>query len=138
LIPDLAPFRAAISAGVPLVMISSAVYPSLGSSHPAVCSPAIVQQLLRHELGFRGVAISDALETPAVTNFYSTGEAAVRAISSGVDMVLAAGTTGRDATQVSKAVYLQLILAARLGQIPKRALDAAYTRVVKLKGQLRS
>ena len=65
---DLLPFKAAVEAGVRMVMVSTASYPTLGAKKPAAFSPTIVKTLLRGHLGFDGVTITDDLESPAVTS----------------------------------------------------------------------
>ena len=87
---DWLPFRTAVRHGIGAVMISTAVYPALGSRLPAAFAAGIVADL-RREVGFRGVIVTDALRTPAVEQLYSTPEAAVRAVAAGDDLVLAAG-----------------------------------------------
>ncbi|HEU4657791.1 MAG TPA: glycoside hydrolase family 3 N-terminal domain-containing protein [Capillimicrobium sp.] len=89
---DLPPFAAAIEAGAPLVMASLAVYPALDPDRPASQSRAILTGLLRGELGFDGVVITDSLEAEAVRARPSTPGAAVRAMAAGADLLL---TTGR-------------------------------------------
>src|SRR4051812_13749668 len=133
---DLLPFRAAIAEGVPLVMLSTAAYPSLGARVPAACSEAIVRTLLRGRLGFRGVAVTDALDTPAVHTSFSTGAAAEAALRAGVDLVLALGVTSRDADTVSQQVFGRLLRDARSGALPRRTLEQAYARVLALKSRL--
>ena len=83
---DLAPFRAAIGAGVPMVMISNASYPALDSK-PAPWSPRI-QSLLRNELGFKGVTITDALDGAAATRGRTVQSVAVLSAQAGVDILL--------------------------------------------------
>ena len=78
---DLAPFRAAIGAGVPMVMISNASYPALDSK-PAPWSPRI-QSLLRNELGFKGVTITDALDGAAATRRRTVQSVAVLSAQAG-------------------------------------------------------
>jgi len=84
------PFKSAIQAGVAAVMTSHPVYPALGGlqSDPATFSNAIVTGLLREKLGFRGVILSDDLEMGALKNYGTVGEAALRAVLAGHDMVL--------------------------------------------------
>jgi beta-N-acetylhexosaminidase len=138
LLTDLAPYRAAISAGAPLIMISTASYPSLGVHEPAVESPTIVRGLLRGIYGFRGVIVTDALDTPAVTSYASVPRAAIKAVNSGIDMVLAGGGSSGDADQVSTATYSALLAAVERGQIARGTLQSAYNRIVALKRQLRN
>jgi beta-N-acetylhexosaminidase len=135
---DLAPFRAAIGARIPLVMVGTATYPSLGVDVPAACSPAIVRRLLRGTLGFDGVVVTDALKTPAVAHFYPAAEAARRAIAAGADLVLAAGPTPTyaDTDGISTGTYDALLAAARSGRLPQAAIRAAYERLLALKGHL--
>ena len=108
---DLAPFRAAIGAGVPMVMISNASYPALDSK-PAPWSPRI-QSLLRNELGFKGVTITDALDGAAATRRRSLQSVAVLSAQAGVDILL---FTGSEAS--SAAAYERLVTAAAAGAHP--------------------
>ena len=135
---DLAPFRAAITASIGTVMVSTAVYASLAPRVPAADSSAIVSGLLRERLGFRGVIISDALKTPAVNRYFSTSEAARRAIAAGVDLVLAAGVTGdyADTDGASISTYDALVEATRSGRIPQETIQSAYERVLALKARI--
>jgi beta-N-acetylhexosaminidase len=89
---DLAPFRAAIEAGVPYVMAGHATYPALDADRIASQSPAIVEGLLRGELGFDGVVMTDSLEAAAVQAVADVEEAALASARAGVDVIL---TTGR-------------------------------------------
>jgi len=133
---DWAPFTAAIEDGIPLVMMSTAVYPALGSSLPAALSPKIVNDLRR--LGFTGAIVTDALQTPAVNGFMSTSKAAVQAVAAGDDLVLAAGGTDtyRDTDGASIGAYNALVAAGRSGTLKARTLKAAYATVIALKKSL--
>ena len=135
LLADLLPFRTAIAGGIPMVMVGTATYPSLGVKVPAAVSRPIVTGLLRTALGFHGVVITDALSTGAVTKYLSPSTAAVQAINSGVDMVLAAGTTSTGADATSKAAFASVLTAARTGRLSAQTLTAAYQRIVRLKQQ---
>lgn len=84
--PFLKPFSAAIGAGVPFVMMSSAYYPRIDKRHPAVFSPKVIG-LLRHGLGFGGVVVTDSLDTPAVAR-WSPAQRATWFLRAGGDMVL--------------------------------------------------
>jgi beta-N-acetylhexosaminidase len=88
---DLEPFKAAIEAGVPLVMASHALYPELDPDYIASQSPAILQDLLRRELGFEGVVITDSMEAEAVVARSSVEVAAERALAAGADLLLMTG-----------------------------------------------
>ena len=136
ILADLEPFNTAIGAGLPLVMLSTATYPSLGVPVPAACSAQIVTGLLRGRLAFKGVAITDALDSPAVTRYLSPADAALAAERGGVDMVLAAGDTSTDADRVSTGTYARLLTAAEGGRLPRSTLEAAYGRILQLKQRL--
>ena len=130
---DWAPFIAAIQGGIPLVMMSTAVYPALGTSLPAALSPKVVNDLRR--LGFTGTIVTDALQTPGVNGFMSTSKAAVQAVAAGDDLVLAAGSTDslRDTDGASTSAYGALVAAARSGSLRVQTLKAAYASVLALK-----
>jgi beta-N-acetylhexosaminidase len=85
---ELAPFRAAIAARVPMLMTAHVRYPALDPALPATLSPAIVTGLLRRRLGFRGVIATDDLEMRAIADHFGPGETAVRAIAAGCDLLL--------------------------------------------------
>ena len=86
---DLAPFVAAIDAGVASIMTAHVAYPSLDpSGAPATCSPRIVHDLLREELGFDGLVVTDALIMGGVQDEGGEGRAASRAVAAGCDLLL--------------------------------------------------
>lgn len=107
-------------------MISNATYPALDAK-PATWSQQI-QQLLRHELGFEGVTISDALDGAAATRGRSLSSVSTLAAQAGVDLLL---LTGSEAS--TDAVYDHLVAAAVDGRLPRPALEASYDRILALK-----
>ena len=125
--PYLAPFRAAIAAGVPFVMMSTAVYGRLDPGTPAAFSRPIVTGLLRDTLGFDGLVISDDVGGAAQVANYGVGERAVRFIAAGGDVVLTV-----DANQAGP---MTAALLARARQDPafRRLVDAAALRVLEAK-----
>ncbi len=86
--PFLQPFRDAINLGVPFVMISTAIYAQIDDSGPAAFSPLVVTELLRHQLGFTGVVISDDLGNAAQVQGYSLADRVLDFLDAGGDMVL--------------------------------------------------
>ena len=84
---ELLPFRAGIGAGADMVMIGHLIISDV-SEEPALLSPEIVTDLLREELGFTGVVITDSLQMRAMTDVYAAGEIAVGAVLAGVDLLL--------------------------------------------------
>jgi len=86
--PSIEPFRRAITAGVPVVMISSAVYTRIDATQPAAFSRAVVTDLLRTQLGFGGVVISDDLGRAVAVAGVPAAQRAVRFVAAGGDLVL--------------------------------------------------
>ena len=123
---DFPPFSAGIGAGADLVMVSSAQYPALDSV-PAVVSRPIVQDLLRAQLGFAGVTISDAFDTDAVAALGPIGTSAVAAANAGVDLFISRHEP--PCAQIQEA----LATAITDGRIPRADAEAAYTRIMRLR-----
>jgi beta-N-acetylhexosaminidase len=123
---DLAPFRAAIEAGVPMVMISNAAYPALDAK-PAAWSPRL-QALLRGELGFEGVTISDALDGAATTRGRTLPSVSLLAAQAGVDLILLTGSESSSA-----AVFDRLVAAGSHGGLTHASLQRSYDRIQSLK-----
>jgi len=85
---DLRPFAAAVDDGLPLLMSAHVVYAAIDPVQPGTLSPAIATSLLRQELGFTGVLVSDDLEMAAVAEAQEAGELALRALRAGIDLLL--------------------------------------------------
>jgi beta-N-acetylhexosaminidase len=85
--PFLAPYRRARKAGVPAMMVSTAIYPNIAPNRIGAFSHFIVTTMLRHDIGFTGVILSDSLTTTAVARF-SYATRAVRCLRAGVDILL--------------------------------------------------
>jgi beta-N-acetylhexosaminidase len=128
---DIEPFDAAAAAGIDLVMVSSAAYPALGSDDPAVLAPEIATALLRGELGFGGVAISDDLLAPAVAGGRSRAQVAQMASAAGVDLLLYARSPAR-------GIRTDLLDGVAEGSVDAGALRASCERILSLKTRLAS
>ena len=128
---DLRPFRAAIEAGVPLVMAGHAVYPAIDPDRIASQSEPVIGGLLREELGFEGVVITDSTEAAAVQAVTGVREAAVRNVRAGVDVVL---TTGRGSYI---QVYRALLAEARRDPAFRTRVRESAARVLALQRSLR-
>jgi beta-N-acetylhexosaminidase len=127
---DLPPFAAAIAAGVRAVMPGHLRVPQLTGDLPASLSAVAQTGLLRGELGFTGVIISDALEMRAVSGPFGIAEAAVLAVAAGTDLLC----FGRDQDQDTYlAVREALATATASGRIPPRRLEDAAARVAELR-----
>ena len=112
---DLLPFRAAIEDGAPAFVLSHALYPMNDFTAPASLSSEVVTDLLRDELGYQGVAITDDLAAPAVEIAASVPEAAVEALRAGADMLMISGPA-----EDQHAAYDAVLAAVRRGRIPRR------------------
>lgn len=129
---DELPYRAAIAAGVDMVMTSWATYPALDRRMPAGLSSRTIKGELRGRLRFRGVTITDALEAKALTAFGDTGQRAVLAARAGMDLVLC---SAKDLTQ-SQAAVSALATALANGGLGRGESDRALERVLALRDRL--
>ena len=129
---DELPYRAAIAAGVDMVMTSWATYPALDRRLPAGLSSRTIKGELRGRLHFRGVTITDALEAKALTAFGDTGQRAVLAAKAGMDLVLC---SAKDLSQ-SQAAVSALATALATGGLGPGESDRALERVLALRGRL--
>jgi beta-N-acetylhexosaminidase len=128
---DLRPYRVALAQAVhPVIMLSTAVYPAY-SPKAAAWSRAIDQRLLRTDLGFRGVTITDSLSSAAAVRGTGPGLLAVRCAKAGVDLLLVTGS--QDATQQA---FEAVLAQARSGAIPLSNLQTSYARILKLKTRI--
>jgi beta-N-acetylhexosaminidase len=125
----LAPFRAAVAAGVATVMTGHLLVPGFGDV-PATLNPALITGLLRGDLGFDGVVISDALEMGAIAGTVGLGEGAVLALLAGVDALCLGGDEAGE--PIADAARDALVAAVRDGRLPEDRLAEAAAGVQKL------
>ena len=130
---DLPPFEAAIRAGTLAIMPSHLRVPELTGDLPATVSAAAITGLLRGELGFTGVIVSDALEMRATRDTFGIPGAAVLAVAAGTDL-LCLGRDGSEADYL--AVRDALVAAVRDGALDGERLEEAADRVARLRGGL--
>lgn len=123
---ELAPFQAAAK-HAPAMMTAHIVYPQLDAENPATMSPKILTGILRDEWNYHGVVITDGMDMHAIAGRYGVGNAAVRALAAGADMVMALGTRE---TQLETLDALTDAIEA--GQIPYADLQKKLARVAKL------
>jgi beta-N-acetylhexosaminidase len=123
---ELVPFKAAIEAGVDSVMTAHIAVPALAPPDlPATLSPAILTDLLRKELGFKGLVVTDALEMASIARGFTTGDAAVRAIEAGADALL----MPTDPDAVLKAVTA----AVQSGRLTRQRIQESVIRILAAK-----
>jgi beta-N-acetylhexosaminidase len=126
----LAPFRAAVRAGTPLVMASHALYPALDPDAIASQSRPILVELLRGRLGFEGAVITDSIEAQAVLDRSDVATAAERSVRAGADVVLMTGSGSWN------LVYPRLLERARSDPDFRARVGEAAARVLALKRRL--
>ena len=126
---ELAPFRAAIAAGVDAVMTAHLAVPALEpEDEPATVSSKIITGVLKEELGFRGLVVTDAMDMQGLAALYDTAEASVRAIEAGADMLL----MPKKAEDAIKGV----MAAVQRGRISRKRIDDSLAKVLAAKAKL--
>jgi len=129
---ELPPFRSAIAAGVDAIMVAHVTVPALdpNPNHVATTSPAIVQNLLEQQLGFKGLVVTDALDMAGLTRLYAAnvGRAAVEAFKAGNDLLIIPADL--------PASYNAVLQAVRSGEISKERLDASVLKILKAKASV--
>lgn len=124
---ELAPFRAAFDAGAPAVMVAHVVFRAV-DARPATLSPAVMRNLLRDELGYDGLVVTDALDMAAIADQFPAPEAAVLAKAAGADVVLPLGDAANHA-----AVADALLAALEDGRVDEAEFRATVRRLERLR-----
>lgn len=130
---ELVPFRAAIEEAADGIMTAHVVFPGIEPEpgRPATHSRAVLQGLLREQLGFDGLILTDCLEMKAISDRFGPGEAALRAFEAGADLLLVSHTEERQ-----RAAHAALLGAVRAGRVREERLQASVRRVLRLKERL--
>jgi len=123
---ELAVFQTGIDAGVEMIMVSHIAAPALtGDNEPCIFSEALVTDLLRGQMGFRGVIITDALNMAAISDYYGADEAAIMALLAGCDMLLM--------PEDFEKAYQGVLQAVQDGHISEERIDDALRRIYRMK-----
>ncbi|MCR5371024.1 MAG: glycoside hydrolase family 3 protein [Clostridium sp.] len=123
---DLVPFADGIKGGVKVIMAAHVSCPGVtGNDTPATLSPEIITGILRKDLGFDGIIITDALDMGAISNHYGRAEACVKALQAGCDMLLCCGEF--------RTGYEGVLAAVRSGGIPESRIDESVLRILRVK-----
>ncbi len=126
---ELPPFRAGIAAGAAGVMVAHIELPALDPENgPATFSRAVITDFLRRDLAFPGLIVTDAMKMDAITRMMPPGEAAVKAVLAGADLVLD--------TPDPVAAFTAIKAAVTAGQIDRARLDASVRRVLEAKTRM--
>lgn len=128
---ELAPFEQAARAGMEAIMTAHVIFPALDPSEPATLSPRVIAEVLRGELGYQGLVVSDDLGMRAVADRHPPDELAVRAVRAGCDHLLV-----REPLARQLAAYEGLVRAAERDAGFASLVDAAATRVKAFKARL--
>lgn len=125
---ELLPFEAAVKKGTDMVMVAHLLIPKIDSKYPASMSPAIITDLLRGTLQFKGVVITDDMTMGGIVKHFGIAEAAVQSVKAGTDIVL----VGHD--PVSEAKVLDALKSAvQSGKLSEQAIDEHVYRILQLK-----
>ena len=126
---ELVPFQKAVENGVSFVMVGHISVPQVvGDNTPASLSQMMVSNVLREQLGYQGIVITDAMNMGAITGTYTADQAAVMAVNAGVDMILM--------PQDYETAYNGLLQAVQDGTITEERIDESVERIVKVKLQM--
>lgn len=128
---ELAPFVRAVQHGLPAVMTAHVMYPAWDAQRPATFSKRILKDILRGELGFEGVIVSDDLEMKAVETHFDFGTFAERGVEAGLDVFLICHN--RDKVL---ALHDQLTRGVECGRIALQDIERSAARIVDLKSRL--
>ncbi|MCZ8519255.1 MULTISPECIES: beta-N-acetylhexosaminidase [Paenibacillus] len=128
---ELAPFREAIRQGVDAVMTAHLLFPAVEPERlPATLSPRVLTGLLREELGYEGVIVTDCLEMNAIAKHYGVGEGAVLAVEAGADLVLVSHRL-----ELQQSALNALIAAVENGRLTEERIDRSVDRLLALKAR---
>jgi beta-N-acetylhexosaminidase len=124
---DLPPFEAAVKAGVPMVMVGHLLYPAIDPDRPASLSPEAVK-MLRGELGFDGVVVTDDLAMAGASGGGPPARAAVEAVEAGADLLIISSPPQQQAD-----AYDAVVAAVESGEIPRERVEASVERLLQVK-----
>ncbi|MFE1439237.1 glycoside hydrolase family 3 protein [Streptomyces sp. NPDC058739] len=127
---ELAPFRAAMAAGSRAVMSAHILVPALDAEYPATLSRRILTDLLRGELGYDGLIVTDGMEMQAISSTYGIERGSVLALAAGADAICVGGGLADDETV--RRLRDALVGAVRAGELPEERLADAAARVRRL------
>jgi beta-N-acetylhexosaminidase len=125
---EFVPFRAAIEANVAFIMTAHVLATSIDEKQPATLSRKIVNDILREELGFTGVIISDDLEMKAISRTYRPADAAVAAVAAGCDAVLMCGEGNRSDIELQVSALEALVHAIEDERLSIKQVEASLAR----------
>jgi beta-N-acetylhexosaminidase len=124
---DMLPYRALIADhSLDAIMLSHVIYKNVDPYFPASLSSEMIQTLLRRQLGYQGLVISDDLRMDAIKQYYPLNVSVVQAVNAGVDVLLVTDN-------LERRVMDALVLAVETGKVPMKTIDVAYGRIMATK-----
>lgn len=127
---ELAPFQAAVDAGIPAIMTSHIMFPQLDPQFPATMSRRILTDLLKTEMGFNGLVMTDCMEMKAIQQTFGTVKGALHAVKAGVDLVLVSHTAS-----TAEAVARAIRQALEAGEIDRAEWEQSLAKVADWKAR---
>ena len=127
---ELVPFQTAMNNGVDMVMTAHIMLPQIDKEYPATMSKKILTDLLRDEMGYKGVIITDDLEMQAISKNWDLGEAAIKSVEAGADILLVCHTI-----ENQQKVYNAVVQGVNDGKIDENRIDESVRRILRLKYQ---
>lgn len=129
---ELVPFVSAINEGAPGVMVAHIMYPSYDEKYPSTLSKKIVTDLLKEEIGFNGLTITDSLTMAAIYNNYSKEEIVTLAANAGIDIMM---FCGKATLEEQEEIYNALLKAVKTGEVPISRVDDAVSKILDYKNK---
>ncbi len=127
---DLIPYRAVIAAGIASIMTTHTVYSALDLDYPATLSSIVIHRLLRGELGYTGLIVSDCMDMKAIADNYTPAEYVVLGALAGLDIILVSHNR-----EAQAAAFDALLEAAESGRVPLSRIEQANAQIAHMKAQ---
>ncbi|MBG1269055.1 beta-N-acetylhexosaminidase [Nostoc sp. WHI] len=129
---ELIPFKALIEVQIPLIMTAHILFPNIDSDVPATLSPAILKTILRGELGFKGVVVSDDLDMKAISDMFNKAGTVARAFHAGCDLFIVSRNINSSSTERIYHIAEDLANSLSQGNLDESVVEAARERIDKL------
>lgn len=129
---ELIPFKTLIAEKIPLIMTAHILFPEIGGDKPATFSPIILSQILREELGFSGVVVSDDLDMKAVADMYSQSGTVAQTLNAGCDIFLMCGNLPSSSTERIEFIAADFAKSLEEGSLSTSVVNAANERIEQL------
>lgn len=129
---ELIPFKALIEAGIPTIMTAHILFPEIDKHVPATLSKTILHQLLREELGFEGVVVSDDLDMKAVSDMYASSGTVAQTFNAGCDLLIISGNLPASSPEKIYGIAEDFVSSLKKGNLNESVIEVSKTRINKL------